>query len=72
MEQVTIIDFHLQFDSISKISKCSVPFLFVSGQLDNLVPPRMMRALYTSCGSDRKRILEFVGGSHNDTWIVDG
>lgn len=49
-----------------------MPFLFVSGLADNLVPPRMMRALYTACGSDRKRILEFVGGSHNDTWIVDG
>ncbi|XP_013106411.1 protein ABHD13 [Stomoxys calcitrans] len=61
-----------KFDSISKISKCSVPFLFVSGLSDNLVPPRMMRALYTACGSERKRILEFVGGSHNDTWIVDG
>ncbi|XP_034667403.1 protein ABHD13 isoform X2 [Drosophila subobscura] len=53
-------------------NKCSVPFLFISGLADNLVPPRMMRALYTKCGSDLKRLLEFPGGSHNDTWIVDG
>jgi len=62
----------MQYHSMSKIGKCSVPFLFISGLADNLVPPRMMRALYTKCGSEIKRLLEFPGGSHNDTWIVDG
>lgn len=57
---------------MSKIRKCSVPFLFISGLADNLVPPNMMRTLYTECGSQRKGILVFPGGSHNDTWIVDG
>ncbi|XP_022233890.2 protein ABHD13 [Drosophila obscura] len=52
--------------------KNKYPFLFISGLADNLVPPRMMRALYTKCGSELKRLLEFPGGSHNDTWIVDG
>ncbi|EDW57785.1 protein ABHD13 [Drosophila virilis] len=61
-----------KYHSLNKISKCSVPFLFISGLADNLVPPRMMRALYTKCGSEQKRMLEFPGGSHNDTWIVDG
>ncbi|XP_018795086.1 PREDICTED: protein ABHD13 [Bactrocera latifrons] len=55
-----------------KIGKCSVPFLFISGLADNLVPPRMMRTLYMKCGSEQKRILEFIGGAHNDTWIMDG
>ncbi|XP_020716404.1 protein ABHD13 isoform X2 [Ceratitis capitata] len=55
-----------------KIGKCAVPFLFISGLADNLVPPRMMRTLYMKCGSERKRILEFIGGAHNDTWIMDG
>ncbi|XP_030377298.1 protein ABHD13 [Scaptodrosophila lebanonensis] len=61
-----------KYHSLWKISKCSVPFLLISGLADNLVPPRMMRALYNRCGSERKRLLEIVGGSHNDTWIVDG
>ncbi|XP_037710506.1 protein ABHD13 [Drosophila subpulchrella] len=64
--------FKNKYHSLSKIGKCSVPFLFISGLADNLVPPRMMRALYTKCGSELKRLLEFPGGSHNDTWIVDG
>ncbi|XP_017835110.1 protein ABHD13 [Drosophila busckii] len=61
-----------KYHSLSKIAKTSVPFLFISGLADNLVPPRMMRALYTQCGSEQKRMIEFPGGSHNDTWIVDG
>ncbi|KAH8244482.1 protein ABHD13 [Drosophila bipectinata] len=64
--------FKNKYQSIRKIGKCSVPFLFISGLADNLVPPRMMRALYAKCGSELKRLLEFPGGSHNDTWIVDG
>lgn len=32
----------------------------------------MMRTLYMKCGSEQKRILEFIGGAHNDTWIMDG
>ncbi|XP_017024041.1 protein ABHD13 [Drosophila kikkawai] len=64
--------FKNKYHSISKIGSCSVPFLFISGLADTLVPPRMMRALYTQCGSDLKRLLEFPGGSHNDTWIVEG
>ncbi|XP_037960286.1 protein ABHD13 [Teleopsis dalmanni] len=61
-----------KFNSIGKIGNSSVPFLFLSGMADTLVPPRMMRSLYTECGSKKKYVLEFIGGSHNDTWIVDG
>lgn len=61
-----------KFHSLSKIRNCTSPFLFLSGLADNLVPPRMMRSLYTQCASEKKRILEFIGGSHNDTWVVDG
>uniref|UniRef100_A0A1B0A886 Protein ABHD13 n=1 Tax=Glossina pallidipes TaxID=7398 RepID=A0A1B0A886_GLOPL len=69
---VPLILYKNKYNSLSKIRKCSVPLLFISGLADNLVPPNMMRTLYTECGSQRKGILVFPGGSHNDTWIVDG
>ena len=68
----TFICSYPQYLSIRKIGKSAVPFLFVSGLADTLVPPRMMRALFTKCGSEQKRVLEFIGGSHNDTWVVEG
>ncbi|XP_067621806.1 protein ABHD13 [Eurosta solidaginis] len=64
--------FKNKYLSSFKIGKCAAPILFISGLADNLVPPRMMRTLYMKCGSEQKRILEFIGGAHNDTWIMDG
>uniref|UniRef100_A0A182Q4R6 Serine aminopeptidase S33 domain-containing protein n=1 Tax=Anopheles farauti TaxID=69004 RepID=A0A182Q4R6_9DIPT len=61
-----------QYLSVDKIQFVSAPILFVSGLADTLVPPRMMTALHTRCGSTRKQMLQIVGGSHNDTWAVNG
>lgn len=61
-----------KFQSINKVESIQAPSLFITGLADNLVPPRMMRMLHTRCGSSVKYLLEFTGGSHNDTWIIDG
>lgn len=58
----------LQFKSRWKVCRISVPVLFVSGQADNLVPPKMMSELFNSCGSEVKRMAKFPGGTHNETW----
>lgn len=39
---------------------------------DNLVPPRMMTELYNRCGSIRKQIIQVPGGTHNETWQIQG
>ncbi|XP_062545404.1 protein ABHD13 [Armigeres subalbatus] len=61
-----------KFLSVHKIQFISAPMLFVSGLADTLVPPKMMTMLHTRCGSTRKNMLQIVGGSHNDTWAVNG
>ena len=32
------------------------------------VPPTMMTELYRACGSERKHLAKFPGGTHNETW----
>merc|ERR1719211_805483 len=34
----------------------------------NHVPPAMMSELYRACGSERKHLAKFPGGTHNETW----
>ncbi|XP_064122693.1 uncharacterized protein LOC135226942 [Macrobrachium nipponense] len=55
-----------------KMCKVVVPTLFLSGQADSLVPPRMMMELYHSCASPAKRLMQFTQGSHNETWKCPG
>ncbi|XP_068209907.1 protein ABHD13 [Palaemon carinicauda] len=55
-----------------KMCKVVVPTLFLSGQADSLVPPRMMMELYHSCASPGKRLMQFTQGSHNETWKCPG
>lgn len=61
-----------KFLSGQKIQFLAAPCLFVSGLADTLVPPRMMSFLHSKCGSIHKQILQINGGSHNDTWAVNG
>lgn len=32
----------------------------------------MMVQLYSKCGSLRKEMLQIAGGTHNDTWTING
>lgn len=59
---------------LSKYKMCRVvvPTLFLSGQADALVPPRMMLELYHCCAAPAKRLMQFTHGSHNETWKCPG
>lgn len=54
------------------IASNSIPFLFLSGLQDEIVPPMHMKELYKLCPSDKKQIFEFPLGFHNDTIVQDG
>ncbi|EDO36646.1 predicted protein [Nematostella vectensis] len=64
--------FRNKFNSLSKIPNARVPTLFLSGMADQLIPPKMMKMLYQSSGSSLKKLEQFEGGSHNDTWQCFG
>ncbi|XP_052765686.1 protein ABHD13-like isoform X2 [Mya arenaria] len=58
-----------QYFSDTRILKVTSPTLFLSGQRDELIPPRMMQALYNISGSKNKRLVPFEKGTHNDTCL---
>ncbi|KAH3712381.1 protein ABHD13-like [Dreissena polymorpha] len=58
-----------QFYSIMKIQKVMIPTLFLSGQADELIPPKMMQDLYQRSGSSLKRLVPFERGTHNETCL---
>lgn len=58
----------LQFQSKKKVTSIQCPMVFISGLSDQLVPPSMMRDLFTHCGSERKLLLQIPNGDHNGTW----
>ena len=45
----------------------SLPVLFLSGQMDEVVPADQMRTLHKLSPSRSKRLVEFAEGKHNDT-----
>lgn len=57
---------------ITQIVDESLPFLFLAGQRDEIVPTSHMKTLYELCPSILKKFIEFPNGSHNDTIIQDG
>ena len=61
-----------RFSSRSKACRVSTPTLFLSGSADALIPSRMMTELFEACGAETKRLARFPGGTHNETWMVNG
>ena len=55
------------WNSLTKISNINVPTLFLSGAMDDLVPPWMMQKLYDACGAKFKRFVSFPNGGHVNT-----
>lgn len=50
----------------------NIPFLFLSGLKDEIVPAHMMKTLYDLCKVDRKVWKTFSNGHHNDTVAEPG
>lgn len=65
---------HEVWNSKQDIFHCdsSLPFLFLCGQKDEIVPPYHMKRLAELCPSNNKEVFEFPFGYHNDTIIQDG
>lgn len=58
-------------DSIRLIPR-TTPVLFLSGRMDELVPPSHMDALLERCTSETKVWKSFAQGTHNDTCVKHG
>lgn len=64
--------FKNQYRSIDKLKYITVPGLFISGQADTMIPPRMMKQLFDKSNSSMKRLLKLADGNHNNTWLCPG
>mmetsp|Transcript_50713 Transcript_50713/g.91477 ORF Transcript_50713/g.91477 Transcript_50713/m.91477 type:complete len:334 (-) Transcript_50713:30-1031(-) len=63
----------LRWYSIDRIPDVEVPFLFISGQKDELIPTWHMEALRKGAEkSPLRRMLAVANGTHNDTWEKGG
>lgn len=63
----------LRWYSIDRIPEVEVPFLFISGQKDELIPTWHMEALRKGAvKSPLRRMLAVENGTHNDTWEKGG
>ncbi|KAK9900016.1 alpha/beta-hydrolase [Cystobasidium minutum MCA 4210] len=62
------------WDSASRIAtfRKDMPTLFLSGSMDEIVPPPQFLQLFELCASDRKRLRKFPYGTHNDTCVAPG
>lgn len=72
MEYLPEVLFKHKYPSADRIKKISLPTLFLSGQADEIIPPKMMTHLHQVSGSSLKRIHRFEQGSHNETWMCSG
>lgn len=59
-----------RYNSLEKVRTFTLPVLFISGLMDNLVPPTMMTQMYENCKSRQKTMIRHPTGSHNSTWTV--
>lgn len=64
--------FKNQFRSLEKLKTITIPHLFISGQADTMIPPRMMKQLFDKSNSGLKRLLKLTDGNHNNTWLCPG
>nr|CAG4652009.1 EOG090X09ZU [Triops cancriformis] len=61
-----------KYNSLQKVANLCLPCIFISGLMDELVPPSMMLDLYRQCGSPHKRLVQVPRGNHNGTWACPG
>ncbi|MCO5564931.1 hypothetical protein L7F22_018601 [Adiantum nelumboides] len=61
------------WNTIDIIKHVSEPVLFLSGSLDEMVPPAHMKRLHAASSSNsRSLFIEFPDGMHMDTWLRGG
>ncbi len=60
-----------RFDSVQKVSKLTLPVLYIHGTADEIVPYAMGEQLFKASGG-RKRFIAIAGGRHGNNAIVDG
>lgn len=58
--------------SVETIRNVTIPTLFLSGSMDELVPSWMMNELFEKSGSPSKLLKRFQFGQHMDTWQQEG
>jgi abhydrolase domain-containing protein 13 len=58
-------------ETLAEVTNKKIPFLFLSGLRDEIVPPIMMKTLFETCPS-RKVWKEFPNGDHNSTVAEPG
>lgn len=59
--------------SIAHVAGLSSALLFLCGNQDGMVPPRMSHKLFEAAkGTSCKEFKSFPGGSHEDTWLQPG
>ena len=63
---------HQKWESDKALKKITCPILFLAGLQDEIVPTEMMKELYDMCVSEKKKIITFPNGTHNETCIQSG
>lgn len=53
-------------DNVSRMDRCTLPTLIIHGTEDHIIPLVDSKALYASCRSVTKRLVEISGAGHND------
>ncbi|ETN38917.1 uncharacterized protein HMPREF1541_06959 [Cyphellophora europaea CBS 101466] len=57
---------------VKMAAEAKIPWLFLSGRRDEIVPPAMMKTLFEACPTQRKTWKEFANGDHNSTVAEPG
>jgi len=63
----------LRWETVNRIATVQVPFLFLTGEKDEMIPPWHSRHLHQQAKlAPMRRQVVFPEGSHNDTWERGG
>jgi fermentation-respiration switch protein FrsA (DUF1100 family) len=61
-----------KWPSLERVGTIKCPILFINGESDELIPPRMTSALRNAATASRFTMhLQVPRGGHNDTYMID-
>ncbi|MGB6064761.1 MAG: alpha/beta hydrolase [Desulfomonilaceae bacterium] len=60
-----------RFNALEEVGRIKAPILFFHGDVDNIVPIELGRALFQAAGAP-KEFVTIEGAGHNDTYLVGG